>query len=160
MLTASQAAAEEAASATASASAVRAGQVINLATGANETQGAKVAVQAISSALASSCGTDADGGTAPLPSTNGVGDRAKPGVDCAKEGGGGVVEGLRGMSTGDLVTSFRRAQEERVALYKKFNGGLKDALRSGDYSGYPALCEYTEGGTSHRLEDSSQHYGL
>lgn len=38
------------------------------------------------------------------------------------EEGRGVGQGLEGMSTGNLVASFRRAQEERVALYKKFNG--------------------------------------
>ncbi|CAM9869476.1 unnamed protein product [Pylaiella littoralis] len=65
------------------------------------------------------------------------------------EGGGevgGVLKGMEGMSAAALVASFRRAQEERVALYRKFNEGLREALRSGDYSGYPALCcEVTAG---------------
>lgn len=35
---------------------------------------------------------------------------------------GDVLKGMEGMSAGALVASFRRAQEERVALYRKFNG--------------------------------------
>ncbi|CAM9341262.1 unnamed protein product [Discosporangium mesarthrocarpum] len=44
------------------------------------------------------------------------------------------------MSTGEVVQAFTRAQEERVALYRKFDGGLKEMLQSGDYSAYPPLC--------------------
>lgn len=43
---------------------------------------------------------------------------AKP----AAAGNEEVLKGMEGMSAGALVASFRRAQEERVALYRRFNG--------------------------------------
>lgn len=46
---------------------------------------------------------------------------AKPAA-AAAAGHEDVLKGMEGMSAGALVASFRRAQEERVTLYRKFNG--------------------------------------
>ncbi|CAM9251255.1 unnamed protein product [Ectocarpus fasciculatus] len=173
------------------------GQVINLATGSNETRAAAEAASGLMAAMSTGPLSAAAGaGCCPSKTAAGAGGDApdKPGApptsaapysggaghSCnadgeagpgAQSGGGGeagardpglkpsasaagqdekeegdVLKGLEGMSAGALVASFRRAQEERVALYRKFNGGLKEALRIGDYSGYPALCcEVTAG---------------
>eukprot|EP00752_Nemacystus_decipiens_P011751 g10428.t1 len=195
--TPSQAAAEEAATAAGGG-----GQVINLATGSNETIAATEAATSLMSTMAldgsaarpsaaAPCaesperGDGNGGGSGDAHTSSADGQRgnrdtqaggAEDGTGAASGSGGGgccasagdgaqelapaksasaaadaagkddVLKGLEGMSGGALVASFRRAQEERVALYRKFNGGLKEALRGGDYSGYPALCcEVTAG---------------
>lgn len=84
------------------------GQVINLSTGSNETIDAARAASSVSSAGLPNA--------AVAPSV-GSGD----GLDGKREAGG-VEKGLEGMSARGLVASFRRAQEERVGLYRKFNG--------------------------------------
>ncbi|CAM9891355.1 unnamed protein product [Ectocarpus sp. 6 AP-2014] len=176
------------------------GQVINLATGSNETRAAAEAASGLMAAMATGPPSSATAGAGCCPSKTAAGPcgdapekptasptSAAPYADsdggagyscnaggeaglgahrggCGGEAGardpglnlptaaagqeeeGDGLQGLQGMSAGALVASFRRAQEERVALYRKFNGGLKEALRIGDYSGYPALCcEVTAG---------------
>ncbi|CAM9298432.1 unnamed protein product [Ectocarpus sp. 12 AP-2014] len=175
------------------------GQVINLATGSNETRAAVEAASGLMAAMATgSPSAAADSGCCPSKTAAGpcgdalekpaapptsaapyadsdggaghsCGAGGEAGAGAQRGGGGGEagardpglnlptatagqeeerggLQGLQGMPTGALVASFRRAQEERVALYRKFNGGLKEALRIGDYSGYPALCcEVTAG---------------
>lgn len=81
---------------------------MNLSTGSNETVDAARAASSVSSA------GFPDAAVAP---SVGSGD----GPDGEREAGG-VDEGLEGMSATGLVASFRRAQEERVGLYRKFNG--------------------------------------
>lgn len=132
------------------------GQVINLATGSNETS---AALQAASSVIASTTPPCSLSGLPTNAPYAGVGkhdeerindaikstprsstesaeavDTGENGDDGGEHDGGsgaaaaeartapeGVAEGLEGMSAGSLVATFRRAQEERVALYRKFN---------------------------------------
>lgn len=90
-------------------------------TGSNETQAAAEAARTLA-------------GAAVLSAPRGNNPTAPPGnPDCdgnrengAQQQGGGttedeVVQGLEGMTAGELVKAFRRAQEERAALYGKFN---------------------------------------
>lgn len=71
-----------------------------------------------------------DGCTA-VPATAGAGTGAATtegrggGSGGGEEGEDGVLKGMEGMSAAALVASFRRAQEERVALYRKFNGWVE-----------------------------------
>lgn len=130
------------------------GQVINLATGANETEAAARAVSMLTqtasadssslqspttAAAASSSeevegrGTEGeedvarevaggDGSSPQSPSSTGTANGVKLDAKQAETKMEKFVENLEGMSPGALVASFRRAQEERVALYKRFNG--------------------------------------
>lgn len=127
---------------------MRGGQVLNLATGTNETE---VAAQAASSLMSTLAPVAPSATSQNAPYSSGQGDGTKPGGGatrvstttaaavgeagagdgCAERGKGAAVGGvegegvgrrLEGMSDASLVVSFRRAQEERVALYRKFNG--------------------------------------
>lgn len=121
------------------------GQVINLTTGANETEAAARAVSMLTQTAS------VDPSNLPSPTTAAAAASGSKEVDwrgtegeqdVAKEVEGGegspsqsssttgtvkqakatFIENLGGMTPGALVTSFRRAQEERVTLYKRFNG--------------------------------------
>lgn len=79
-------------------------------------------------------GRDNAPGVSNTPITRADGDAAKaqgeePAGNSEEQNGGqgtggdeGVAKGFEGMSPGSLIAAFRRAQEERVALYRKFNG--------------------------------------
>ena len=134
------------------------GQVINLATGANETAAASQAASMLAESLrpcAVAAPLDSAGAGAEVPAlaarregtssdeavdARGMGGYGGPGRVAGNEGSSssravngaqhevkadaadGFVEKLGGMTPGALVASFRRAQEERVALYKRFDG--------------------------------------
>ena len=117
------------------------GQVINLSTGANETEAAARAVSMLTqTASADPSPTTAAAAASGSKEMDGRGTEGEQDVAKEVEGGEGSPpqsssstgsvkqekakfdENLGGMTPGGLVTSFRRAQEERVALYKRFNG--------------------------------------
>lgn len=74
-----------------------------------------------------SCNADGEAGSGAQSGGGGEAGARDPGLNQSAAAAGqeeevAGMEGLEGMSAGALVASFRRAQEERVALYRKFNG--------------------------------------
>lgn len=94
------------------------GQVIDITTGSNETRAAAEAAERIAGIAVSPPG---DGTLPEQPSTRGATDRRGNGRTPSASAGDEILQGLEGMSPRELLKSFRRAQEERVALYGKFN---------------------------------------
>lgn len=116
------------------------GQVINLTTGANETEAAARAVSMLTQTASEDPSylrspTTATAAASGSKEVDGRGTEGEQDVAKEVEGGEGLssketlkqgkaefIENLGDMTPGALISSFRRAQEERVALYKRFNG--------------------------------------
>jgi hypothetical protein len=51
-----------------------------------------------------------------------------------------LVKEIETMSLKQRIHAVLRAQEDRVATYRRFDEGLRDVLRTGNFTMYPALC--------------------